>query len=219
MAAEDFPIVVLLSGNGSNLQAIIDAISRDELHARIAAVISNRARVHGLQRARDAGVPVEVIEHDHFRSREQFEQALIDCIDGYSPRLVVLAGFMRILTPAFVNHYRGRLINIHPSLLPAFPGLNTHRRALEADVKEHGASVHFVTDELDGGPVISRIRIHVRPDDDAAQLAARVLKQEHRLFPKTIEWFSQGRLQLDNGRVVFDGQPLTSPIDCGEPSS
>ena len=214
MAAEDYPIIVLLSGNGSNLQAIIDAIHTGQLHARILAVISNRADAYGLERARKAGIPAIAIPHNRFPKREAFEQALIDHIDGYEPRLVVLAGFMRILTTRFVHHYHGRLINIHPSLLPNFTGLDTHRRALDAGVTEHGASIHFVTDELDGGPVISQARVAVRNDDNSEQLAARVLQQEHRLFPQTIEWFSQGRLRLDDSRVLFDGKPLNTPIDC-----
>ena len=214
MATEDFPVVVLLSGNGSNLQAIIDAIDAGRLQAGIVAVISNREDAYGLQRARDAGIATEVVSHRRFNSRDAFEQALIERIDAYSPRLVVLAGFMRILTTLFVRHYYGRLINIHPSLLPDFTGLNTHQRALDAGVAEHGASIHFVTDELDGGPVISRIRVAVGDDDDAEQLAARVLTLEHRLYPQTIEWFSQGRIRLDDQRVLFDDKPLSAPIDC-----
>ena len=153
------PLVVLISGSGSNLQAIIDAVHRGELPAEIRAVISNRPEAFGLERARRAGIPTTVIDHRRFADRESFDAALQAAIDGYHPALVVLAGFMRILTPAFVRHYLGRMLNVHPSLLPAFRGLDTHRRALAAGASEHGLSIHFVTDELDGGPVIVQQKI------------------------------------------------------------
>jgi phosphoribosylglycinamide formyltransferase-1 len=215
--AAPLPIVVLISGNGTNLQAIIDAVSHEQLPAEIRAVISNRPQSMGLERARRAGIPVEVIDHTRYSGRDSFDAALQAAIDRYSPALVVLAGFMRILTPRFVRHYHGRMLNVHPSLLPAFRGLDTHRRALAAGVKEHGASIHFVTDELDGGPVIVQKKVPVLPDDDAAGLAARVQQEEHRLYPRVIRWFAEGRLKLDKDRVVFDDRPLAAPLS-GEPA-
>ena len=200
------PIVVLVSGHGSNLQAIIDA-SRDDLPVSVRAVISNRPNAFGLDRARRAGIAAHVVDHTHFPTREAFDKALIDRIDQYEPRLVVLAGFMRILTPDFVCHYRGRLLNIHPSLLPALPGLNTHQRALDAGATEHGVSVHFVTTEVDAGPIVIQARVRVLSTDCAESLAARVLEQEHRIFPRAIRWFAQGRLEIRDNKVLLDGQP------------
>lgn len=202
------PIVVLISGNGTNLQAIIDAASRGELPAEIRAVISNRPQAFGLERARRAGIPALVVDHTLYPDRDSFDAALQTAIDRYQPGLVVLAGFMRILTSQFVKHYHGRMLNVHPSLLPAFRGLDTHRRALAAGVKEHGVSIHFVTDELDGGPVIIQQKIPILPGDDATSLAARVQEEEHRLYPRVIRWFAEGRLKLHNNRVMFDGSPL-----------
>jgi len=187
------PLVVLVSGRGSNLQAILDAASEPGFPARVAAVASNRPGAAGLERARAARVPAHVVDHKAYPDRERFEAALIEVIDRYRPGLVVLAGFMRVLTPYFVGHYAGRLINIHPSLLPAFPGLDTHRRALAAGVKEHGASVHFVTAELDGGPVIVQAAVPVLPDDDPERLAERVLEQEHRILPLAIRQLAETR--------------------------
>lgn len=204
-------IVVLISGSGSNLQAILDAVAEGDLHAQIAAVISNRPGARGLARAQAAGVTAITIDHRAYASREAFDQALAEQIDAQQPDLVVLAGFMRILTPAFVDHYLGRMLNIHPSLLPAFRGLQTHARALEAGVSTHGASVHFVTSELDGGPVIAQAEVPVRADDTPQSLAARVLAREHQLYPRVIEWFAQGRLKLLQGRAVLDGEPLLAP--------
>jgi len=211
MRAGRLPIVVLISGRGSNLQAIIDAAAAD-LSFDIRAVISNRPRVAGLRRAQRAGIATEVLDHTDYPSREAYDQALQRLIDRCRPRLVVLAGFMRILTPRFVAHYRGRMINIHPSLLPAFPGLDTHQRALDAGVREHGASVHFVTDEVDGGPVIIQARVPVLSGDTAEVLAARVLEQEHQIFPQAIRWFAEGRLKLEGERVLLDGEPITAAI-------
>ena len=174
------PIVVLLSGSGSNLQAIIDRISEDRLNARIMAVISNKADAYGLQWAQQAGIPTEVIEHHQFDSRESFDTQLIKTIDKYQPELIVLAGFMRILTDEFVNHYYGKMINIHPSLLPKYRGLHTHRRALEAGDNEHGLSIHFVSSKLDGGPVILQKTVPVMAGDTEQVLAQRVLAEEHK---------------------------------------
>ncbi len=210
------PIVVLVSGEGTNLQAIIDATAQGALPVRIRAVLSNRPGAAGLARARRAGIETEVIDHKQFARRADFDAALQAAIDRYRPALVVLAGFMRVLGESFVAHYRGRLINIHPSLLPAFPGLDTHRRALEAGAGEHGASVHFVTNQVDGGPVVMRVRVPVRPGDDPEALGARVLKREHALYVKVIGWFAEGRLQLVDGVPQLDGRPLTRPLDYDE---
>ncbi len=206
------PLVVLVSGGGSNLQAIIDAIAAGELPARIQAVISNRPGVRALERARQAGIPAEVLDHRDYPERSAYDQALMAAIDRHRPALVVLAGFMRILTPDFVRHYRGRLLNIHPSLLPRHRGLHTHRRALEAGDREHGATVHFVTEELDGGPPILQIRVPVLAEDTPETLAARVLEQEHRIYPLAIRWFAEGRLRQADERVFLDGLPLARPI-------
>ncbi len=215
--AAALPIVVLISGNGSNLQAIIDAIKHGELPIDIRGVISNRPRAFGLERARQAGIPTVIIDHSRFADREDFDAALQTAIDRFEPALVVLAGFMRILTPALVRHYHGRMINVHPSLLPAFRGLDTHRRALEAGVAEHGLSIHFVTDELDGGPVIIQQRVPLLANDDVETLAARVQAAEHRLYPRVIAWIATGRLSLQDSRILFDGAPLSAPLPGDTP--
>jgi len=211
-------LVVLISGRGSNLQAILDQAASGELPVEIAAVISNRPGVAGLERARQAGVPALELDHKNFPGRPEFESALIELIDRHRPDLVILAGFMRILTADFTGHYRGRLLNIHPSLLPKFRGLHTHERAIAAGEIEHGASIHFVTAELDGGPVIVQAQVPVWPNDDPDTLAARVLEREHRLYPQAIHWFAEGRLRLDGERVLFDGQPLDRPLRLENPS-
>jgi len=199
-------IVVLVSGRGSNLQALIDAVRDGRLPAEIRAVISNEPGAPALARARTAGIPVHVISHRDFPQREQFDRALIARIDACQPRLVVLAGFMRILGKDFIDHYAGRMINIHPSLLPAFPGLDTHARALQSGAKVHGASVHFVTHEVDGGPVIVQAAVPVLPDDSPETLAERVLAEEHRIYPLAIGWFLEGRLSVEGGQVLLDGE-------------
>jgi len=207
------PLVVLISGRGSNLQSIIDAIDAGRLPAEVRAVISNRPDARGLARAERAGIPTEVIDHRDYPDRESYDRALAEAIDRYRPALVVLAGFMRILTPEFVQHYRGRLLNIHPSLLPKFKGLDTHRRALEAGEREHGASVHLVTEELDGGPVLMQARVPVEPGDTPETLADRVLAQEHRLYPAVLRLFAEGRLAADaEGRPLLEGKPLRAPL-------
>ncbi len=207
------PIVVLISGSGSNLQAIIDAIRDDGLPGEIRAVISNRPDAYGLVRARAANIPAEVIDHTTFNNRTEYEVALQQLIDQYSPALVVLAGYMRILGAAFVEHYQGRMLNIHPSLLPEFPGLNTHQRALDAAVAAHGASVHLVTNELDGGPVIIQAAVPLLPNDDATVLAERVQTQEHQIYPLAIRWFAEGRLTVKAGDILLDQKPLNQPIN------
>lgn len=197
-------IVVLISGRGSNLQSIIDKKEKGELDITIDAVISNVPDVLGLRRAKKAGIDTHVINHGEFASREAYDRSLQGCIDQYHPQLVVLAGFMRVLSPSFVAHYQGRLINIHPALLPKFPGLNTHRRVIEAGEKEHGVSVHFVTAEVDSGPVIAQTKVEIKADDTADTLAARVLEQEHILYPRVLRWFCENRITLKKNKVYFD---------------
>lgn len=204
------PMVALISGGGTNLQAILDA-ARDDLPVAVRAVISNRPDAYGLERARQAGVHTEVLEPRGFAGREAYDAALMALIDRFEPGLVVLAGFMRILTPGFVRHYAGRMLNIHPSLLPKYRGLDTHARALENGEAEHGASVHFVTPDLDAGPLILQARVPVQPDDTAETLATRVLEQEHRIYPLAIRWFAEGRLRLQDETVYLDGTPLEEP--------
>jgi phosphoribosylglycinamide formyltransferase-1 len=201
-------LVILISGGGSNLQSFIDSAARGELPADIAAVISNRADALGLERARRANIATAVLDHKTFASREDFDTALQQRIDAYAPDLVILAGFMRILTEGFVRHYHGRLLNIHPSLLPKYPGLHTHQRALDAGDSEAGATVHFVTEELDGGSAIIQARVPIMPGDDASALAQRVLQREHIIYPLAARWFAEGRLRLRNHRAELDGQPL-----------
>ncbi len=204
-------VVVLISGSGSNLQALLDSQGADN-PAQITLVISNRADAYGLQRAQQAGITTQVLDHKAFTNRDAFDQALMNLIDAQQPHLVVLAGFMRILTPAFVAHYAGRLLNIHPSLLPNYKGLDTHRRVLAAGEAEHGCSVHFVTAELDGGPVALQAVIAVQPNENVDTLVQRVHAQEHRIYPLAVRWFAQGRLRLSNHRATLDGEPLPT---CG----
>lgn len=206
------PCVILISGRGSNLQAIVHEVVAGRLPLDIRAVISNRPEASGLDLAHRAGLVTQVLDHTQFTDREAYDAALLTLIDSYQPQLVILAGFMRILKARFVRHYRGRLLNIHPSLLPDFPGLDTHRRALAAGAVEHGASVHFVTEAVDGGPVILQARVKVLPHDNAETLAARVLAEEHRIYPQALRWFAEKRLCLEQrgGRdcAVLDGEPL-----------
>lgn len=203
-------IVVLISGSGSNLQALIDACSSGFIPGKISAVISNKANAYGLVRASEAGISTQVLSHKHYSSRDSYDIAMIDAIDQHKPDLVVLAGFMRILTPGFVNHYAGRLLNIHPSLLPKYQGLNTHQRAIDAGDKEHGCSVHFVTEQLDGGPVTLQAKVPVFADDDADSLAERVHEQEHRIYPLVVRWFCQNRLQQHADQASLDGTILAA---------
>ncbi|WP_417541887.1 phosphoribosylglycinamide formyltransferase [Methylophaga thalassica] len=180
-------LVILISGRGSNMRSIIEAINHQQLDARVAAVISNRPDAAGLEYASSQSIPTKIVDHKAFEDRESFDRALAQQIDEFNPDYVILAGFMRILTAEFVEHYQNKLINIHPSLLPKFKGLDTHQRAIDAGEKEHGASVHFVTAELDDGPVIMQAKVQVMPDDSAQTLAARVLEQEHQLYPAAIQ--------------------------------
>ncbi len=196
-------VVVLISWSGSNLQALIDSQAEDN-PARIRAVISNRADAFGLTRAQDADIPTAVLDHKAFDGRESFDAALMAVIDEHAPDLVILAGFMRILTPGFVRHYQGRLLNIHPSLLPKYKGLDTHRRALEAGDSEHGCSVHFVTEELDGGPVAIQAALAVEPGENIEQLTQRVHSAEHQIYPLAMRWFAEGRLRLAEQGAMLD---------------
>lgn len=198
-------IVILISGSGSNLQSFIDACSTGIVDGKIMAVISNRPGVKGLDRASAADIPNIVIDHRAFQSREEFDQHLAEVITSFTPDLVVLAGFMRILTDGFVNQFIGKLINIHPSLLPSYSGLNTHQRAIEAGDSTAGATVHFVTPELDGGPAILQAAVSILPKDTADDLAARVLIVEHEIYPVVAQWYCQGRVVMDQGKVFYDG--------------
>lgn len=206
-------IVVLISGNGSNLQAIIDACHEKNYPAEVVAVISNKPDAYGLKRASKANIPTRVIEHKLFPDRKAYDQALMQTIDSYQPDLVVLAGFMRILSDGFVNHYTQRMLNIHPSLLPKYKGLNTHQRVIDAGETHHGASVHFVTASLDDGPVILQSAIEVLPDDTAESLAKRVHQVEHQIYPQAIRWFAESRLNISNNVVYLDNKPVHTHME------
>lgn len=201
-------IVILISGRGSNMQAVLDA----KIDAQVAAVISNNPVAKGLELARSRGVETAVVNHRDFPDRAGFDRALGEKIASYEPDLIVLAGFMRILTQAFIERFDNRIMNIHPSLLPAFPGMDTHRRALEEGVRVHGCTVHFVTPDLDHGPIVVQAAVPVLPDDDEPRLAARVLEQEHRIYPQAIRWFLAERLSIESGRVRIKG-------DCRYPAA
>jgi len=189
-------IVVLISGSGTNLQAIIDACESKDYPGEVVGVVSNKSDAYGLTRAQEANIETIALSHKGFESRATYDQALIAKIDIFKPDVIVLAGFMRILTPDFVQHYQGKLVNIHPSLLPKYQGLNTHQRAIDAGDKEHGVSVHFVTEELDGGPVILQAKVPVFDGDNSDDLAARVHEQEHRIYPLVVKWLCQKRLSM-----------------------
>lgn len=207
-------VVVLISGRGSNMEALLEAA----LPVTFAAVISNNPEARGLDTARAHGIPTEVVNHRDYADREAFDAALAGSIDRYAPDLVVLAGFMRVLTPGFVRHYADRMINVHPALLPAFPGLHTHRRALAAGVKLHGCTVHYVTPEVDVGPIIIQAAVQVLPEDSEQTLAARVLEQEHRIFPQAVRWIAEGRVSIgETGMVSIAGlaNPMASLISPG----
>ncbi|AJQ95897.1 phosphoribosylglycinamide formyltransferase [Gynuella sunshinyii] len=201
-------IVVLISGSGSNLQAIIDQVQQGHINGEIRAVISNRADAFGLERARTAGIPAIILDHRVFASREAFDQMLARTIEAFTPDVVVMAGFMRILTPEFVQQFMGRLINIHPALLPKYKGLDTHQRAIDAGDKEHGCTVHFVTAELDDGPNIIQAVVSIAADDDAKSLSVKVQQQEHIIYPLAVKWFTENRLSMIEGQAYFDGNIL-----------
>jgi phosphoribosylglycinamide formyltransferase-1 len=216
MSPADARIVVLISGGGTNLQAILDATRDHEIPGIVAAVISNRPDAQGLGRAAKMGIPTEVLDHRGFETRADFDLALMRLIDRYEPDLIVLAGFMRILGSELVGHYAGRMLNIHPSLLPAYRGLHTHARALADGAREHGASVHFVTADLDGGPVIIQALVPVLNGDTPETLAARVLEQEHIVYPLAVRWFCEGRLKLRDTTIELDGRALDRPVRLDE---
>ncbi|MBU2892875.1 phosphoribosylglycinamide formyltransferase [Colwellia sp. D2M02] len=201
-------IVVLISGSGTNLQAIIDACATADYPGEIVGVLSNKADAYGLTRAENANINTVALSHKDFASREAYDLELIKKIDAFTPDVIVLAGFMRILTPAFVQHFQGKLLNIHPSLLPKYQGLNTHQRAIDAGDKVHGVSVHFVTEELDGGPVILQAKVPVFDGDNSDDLAARVHEQEHRIYPLVVRWLCEKRLSMANEQAILDGNPL-----------
>lgn len=204
---------MLISGTGRNLQAILDAVHSGHIDANMAVVISNRPDAGGLQRAKDAGIATEVVDHRQYSDREAYDQALAETLDRYQPSLIALAGFMRILTPEFVARYQGRMFNIHPSLLPKYRGLHTHRRALEAGDTEHGASVHYVTPELDGGPVVLQGSIAIQAQDTEASLASRIMQEVELLaYPQALSWAAAGRLTLRAEGVYFDDKHLTAPL-------
>ncbi|WP_462169646.1 phosphoribosylglycinamide formyltransferase [Pseudoalteromonas xiamenensis] len=199
-------IVVLISGSGSNLQAIIDGCKSGQINGSIAAVISNKADAYGLTRAKLADIHTEVLDHKAYASRDAYDNALADVINQFSPDLVVLAGFMRILTPDLVQKFKGKMLNIHPSLLPKYQGLNTHQRAIDANDAEHGVSVHFVTEELDGGPVIVQAKVAIESNETAQSLAEKVHVQEHVIYPLVVQWFSEHRLTMEAEHAVLDNQ-------------
>jgi phosphoribosylglycinamide formyltransferase-1 len=211
-AAERLPIVVLISGRGSNMRAIAESAARGQLPVEVLAVISDQPDAPGLALAASMGIETRALSPKGFADRAAYDYALADLVASFEPGLVVLAGFMRILTPSFIAPFADRILNIHPSLLPKFRGLHTHRRAIEAKECEHGVSVHFVTQELDAGPVIIQACIDIRPEDTEASLSARVQQQEHSIYPQAIDWFARGRLALKEGRAILDGRPLESPI-------
>ncbi|PSV46955.1 phosphoribosylglycinamide formyltransferase [Photobacterium indicum] len=204
-------IVVLISGSGSNLQAIIDACQDSTIkNANVVAVLSNKADAYGLERAKNAGIQAINLIVADYDNRDAYDKAMIEQIDLFKPDLVILAGYMRILSGEFVRHFQGKLLNIHPSLLPKYPGLHTHQRALDAGDKEHGTSVHFVTEELDGGPVILQAKVPIFAEDTIEDITARVQLQEHRIYPLVTNWFLQQRLNMENDKAVLDGHTLSS---------
>jgi phosphoribosylglycinamide formyltransferase-1 len=210
------PIVILISGRGSNMRALIEK-SRDAASSyEVVLVLSDKSAAAGLAAARDLGVPASAVVPADSVGRAAYDRFLAAAIDACAPSLIVLAGFMRILSAEFVARYSGRILNIHPSLLPKYPGLHTHRRVLEAHESEHGATVHFVTEQLDGGPGVIQARVRVNPDDDADSLAARVQAEEHRIYPLAVRWFCEGRLRYAEGRAWLDGKVLSGPVQYGE---
>ncbi len=201
-------VVVLISGNGTNLQAILDACDTSIKDGKVTAVFSNKATAYGLERAKKAGAEAVFIDPKAFDTRDAFDRSLMDQIDEHKPDLIVLAGYMRILSSEFVRHYLGRMINIHPSLLPKYPGLNTYQRAIHAGDEEHGTSVHFVTEQLDGGPVIMQARIPILDEDTVESLTLKVQEKEHVIYPLVVQWFVEGRLAMKEGKAFLNGEPL-----------
>ena len=206
---------VLISGSGTNLQAIIDEVAAGQLELDLSVVLSNRPDAAGLGRARKANIGTQCIRHQDYAERALYDAALVETLDRHEPDLIILAGFMRILTGTFVNHFAGQVLNIHPSLLPKFPGLDTHQRAIDAGEQWHGSTVHFVTEDLDGGPAIIQGRVAVMPHDSASELAARVLAVEHKIYPEAARLFAAGRLELRDGSAWLDGARLDKPLQYG----
>jgi len=203
---------ILISGSGTNLQSFIDDVASGELELSLSIVFTNRANAYGLTRARDAGIATACIEHRDYADRQSFDHAVAQTLDKAEPELLLLAGYMRILSPWFVNHYAGRILNMHPALLPAFPGLDTHQRVLDAGDTWHGSTVHFVTDELDAGPRILQGRLTVDAEESADELATRVQAIEHQIYPQAANWFANGRLAYHDGAAWLDGERLDEPI-------
>ncbi|MCY4420469.1 MAG: phosphoribosylglycinamide formyltransferase [Gammaproteobacteria bacterium] len=212
MSDSNAPIAVLFSGNGTNMQSVIKHAQQGRIRARIACVISNRADAYGLTRANNAGIPSHVVPHDQFASRELFEAELIRILESYEIETVVLAGFMRVFSEVFINRYANRILNIHPSLLPKYPGLGTHHRVLKAQESQHGCSVHFVTVGLDEGPLVLQAKVPVFETDDVHSLIRRVLEKEHIVFPLAIRWFCEGKLYCNDGTVYFNEKKLERPL-------
>ena len=212
MSSDHCKTAILISGSGTNLQSFIDRVARGSMSIELCGVFSNRPDAYGLTRARDAGIETRCIEHGQYATREQFDQAVAAALAPWEPDLLVLAGFMRILSPWFVQHYSGRILNIHPALLPAYPGLDTHQRVLAAGEKWHGSTVHFVTEELDGGPRILQGRLAVDPNESADELCARVQSVEHQIYPEAANWFGQGRLAFRADAAWLDGEQLEEPV-------
>jgi phosphoribosylglycinamide formyltransferase-1 len=206
------PIAILISGRGSNMRVIAEQAAARGLPVDVRVVVSDQPSAEGLQTAAAMNITTRVLRPRDFADRASYDQALVELLAQYQPKLIVLAGFMRILTPHFIGTFAGRILNVHPSLLPKYRGLHTHRRALEAGESVHGVSVHFVTEELDGGPVVLQAEVPVLPDDDATTLSARVQQGEHRIYPQAIDWFARGRLRLQDGRAWLDGKPLDTPV-------
>ena len=213
MSEPSCKIAVFISGGGSNLQSIIDHVKLGHINATIACVISNNPDAFGLTRAQQANIPTHIVQHNAFPSREAFDAELVKVLEVYKVKLIVLAGFMRILSPTFVNEYQGSVLNIHPSLLPKYTGLHTHARAIEAKDYVHGCSVHFVTAELDEGPLVIQAKVNVENSDTPEVLAERVLEKEHIIYPLAVKWFCEDRLQLKDNTIYFDGSPIEHAIE------
>ncbi len=209
-------IAILFSGNGTNMQSIIHHVQRGHINARIACALSNQTGAYGLTRAQKAGIPTHIVRHDRYQTRKAFEEELIRVLERYQVKVIVLAGFMRILSEVFVDHFRHRILNIHPSLLPKYPGLHTHRRVLDAKESKHGCSVHFVTEGLDEGPVVIQAEVPVLVADEIESLTRRVLEKEHLVLPLAMKWLCQGKLYCNDGTVYFDGAALKTPIQLSE---
>lgn len=212
MSSNRCKTAILISGSGSNLQSFIDRATSGDIDLDLAVVFSNNPDAYGLVRAKNAGIATACIEHGQFADREDFDRAIANRLDEWHPQILVLAGFMRILSPWIVDHYAGRILNIHPALLPAYPGLDTHQRVLDAGETWHGSTVHFVTEELDGGPRILQGKLRVDPNETADELCARVQSVEHKIYPEAANWFGQGRLEFRNGQAWLDGRRLVEPV-------